>query len=153
MAETTENEAFFAGRIFVHGEQNSYRFLMWGTHSMPTDNEGGMSFSTTIAEPAEGAFLCKLETGWLLVMGAGERSPVRHTFLDASLEAEENAASVVSLGVPALTIEEGNDRVRKDGVMLYSITGDEKQRAAATARYEAWQDERADKNGKTGSKK
>lgn len=146
------SEAFFAGRIFVPGEQDGYKFLMWGTHSLPTDGRDGMVFSTTVAEPAEGAFLCKVPAGWLLVAGAGRYQPVRHTFLDDSLQAE-NARSLQALGVPVLTIEEGNKRLKEDGVMLFSITGDEKRRAEATARHNAWYAEYQAKKAAKAAKK
>lgn len=147
------SEAFFAGRIFVPGEQDGYKFLMWGTHSLPTDGRNGMVFSTTVAEPAEGAFLCKVPAGWLLVAAAGRYQPVRHTFLDDSPAGDENARSLQVLGVPVLTIEEGNKRLKEDGaMMLYSITSEEKQRAEATARHAAWLAEYEAKKAKKATK-
>lgn len=130
------SEACFAGRIFALYEQNGIQFLMWGRHSVPFDGKGQMVLSTTMAEPVAGAFLAPLEKGWLLVAGRGTYSAVRHTFFDESQEAATNAESVQALGVPVITIEEGQDRVRKGGGIVISITGDEKSKAEAAARYE-----------------
>lgn len=130
-------DAFFAGRIFVLGEQNDYHFLLWGDHVMPSNGDEGIFLSTTVAEPAQGAFLCQLERGWLLVAGAGEYKGFRHTFFDASPEASDNAAALHALGIPIITVEEGNSRVRSDGVPLFSVTGDERRCADAAARHSA----------------
>lgn len=136
-------EAFFAGRSFAYSTtQDGTRWLMWGTHDMATDRPG-MHLAATYAEPADGAFQCKLDTGWMLVAGAGRHS-FRHTFLDASADAEANALEMhEALGIPIVTIEEANSRVRKDGVALHSITGGEKRQAEASARFQQWEQENA----------
>lgn len=136
MTESTVSDAYFAGRIFVLYEQNGIQFLMWGTHSIPFDGKGQLALSTTVAEPVAGAFLAPHENGWLLVAGRGKYSAVRHTFFDESPEAAANAESVQALGVPVISVEEGQERVREDGGIVLSITGDEKRQAEAAARYE-----------------
>lgn len=130
------SEAYFAGRIFILYEQNGIQFLMWGKHSIPFGGNG-LAISKTVAEPVAGAFLAPLKNGWLLVSGRGTYSAVRHTFFDESPEAAANAESVQALGVPVISIEEGQNRVREEGGIILSITGDEKRQAEADARYEA----------------
>lgn len=124
-------DAFFAGRVFALGEQDGFRFFLWGEASVAGKQAGEMSIIASYAEPADGAFLCKLESGWLFVAGAGARRQFRHTFFDCSPEADANAQAMHDLGIPILSISEGNERVRADGVALYSVTGDEKRRASA----------------------
>lgn len=125
-------DAFFAGRVFVPGEQNGFRFILWGDAPWAGHNEEvGMSFSSTFAEPADGAFLCKVSAGWIFVTGAGKKQNFRHTFTDDTPQADVNAQAMAALGIPILSLEEGNQRVRADGIALYSITDDEKRRQAA----------------------
>lgn len=126
-------DAFFAGKVFAPGQQDGYRFFMWGESQIPYGQTNEMAFSSTCTEPADGAFLCEMKTGWLFVTGVGEHNNFRHTFFDDSTEATTNARAMESLGIPVLTIEAGNERVKADGVTLYSITGDEKRRALALA--------------------
>ena len=115
----TMEDAFFAGRVFVPGERDEFRFFLWGDGS------------ATYAEPADGAFLCKVSAGWIFVAGKAEYQNFRHTFTDDSLEAEENAKAMAALGIQILSFEDGNQRVRADGIAIYSITDDEKRRLAA----------------------
>lgn len=124
------NDAFFAGRVFVSGEQDGFRFFLWGQGSLLASEEGEMSFVSSFAEPADGAFLCKIENGWLFVTGAGEHNHFRHTFFDNSPVAEANAQAMQALGIAVLSLEEGNARVKADGVALYSVTADELRRGA-----------------------
>lgn len=128
-------DAFFAGRLFMPAEQNGHHFYMWGEHrfSDGRDNESETTFSMTVAEPADGAFLCKLDSGWLFVVGVSRYCNFRHTFFDDSPEADANALAMQSLGVPVLSHEEGNRRVRDDGVHLRSITAEERQIAKILA--------------------
>lgn len=128
-------DAVFAGRLFVPGEQNGYRFYLWGDLRLPDGrhHEEGMVFSMTVAEPADGAFLCKLEKGWLFVVGVSKNSNFRHTFFDDSPQAEANALAMQRMGIPVLSTEEGNKRVLEDGLHLYSITADERQQAKKLA--------------------
>lgn len=129
-------DAFFAGRVFVPGEQNGYRFFLWGEADLNLKREDRMSFTSTFAEPADGAFLCELPTGWLFVVGPRKNSPAsRHTFFDDSEKRAENAKAMQDLGIPVLSLDEADTRVRADGSALYSITGDEKKRAEALARH------------------
>lgn len=125
-------DAFFAGRVFVPGEQNGFRFFLWGdTPWAGHQAEGEMSFSSTFAEPADGAFLCKVSAGWIFVTGAGKNHNFRHTFTDDTPQAEANAQAMAALGIEILSLEEGNQRIRADGIAPYSITADEKRRQAA----------------------
>lgn len=124
-------DAFFAGRVFAPGEQNGFRFFLWGNTPWPGQQEGGMSFSSTFAEPADGAFLCKVSAGWMFVTGAGKNQNFRHTFTDDTPQADANAQAMAALGIPILSLEEGNQQVRADGIAPYSITADEKRRQAA----------------------
>lgn len=128
------NDAFFARKIFTSGEQNGYRFFMWGESQLPFGEKGEMASTSTYAEPADGAFLCELKTGWLFVTGVGANNNFRHTFFDDSPDAATNARAMESLGIPILPVEDANHRVKADGVTLFSITGDEKRRAMALAR-------------------
>lgn len=128
------SDAFFAGRIFAPGEQDGFRFFLWGESNLPLGQEAGIATASTFAEPADGAFLCKMQTGWLFVAGVIEQSNFRHTFFDGSNEAAENALAMQELGIPIVAIEEANQRVKSDGVPLYSVTEDEKRRADALAR-------------------
>lgn len=130
------DDAVFAGKLFVPGEQNGYRFYMWGDAHIPNgqDDHDGAIASTTVAEPADGAFLCKLDNGWLFVAGAHRHSPLIHTFFDDSPQAGVNAVSMQSLGIPILTMEEGNERIKMSGKSLHSITAEERQRKLALER-------------------
>lgn len=95
---------------------------MWGKHSVPFDGKGQMVLSATMADPVAGAFLAPLEKGWLLVVGRGTYSAVRHTFFDESPEAATNAESIQALGVPVISLEEGQDRVREGGgIVILSL--------------------------------
>lgn len=123
-------DAFFAGRVFVPGEQHGFRFFLWGEGALPAGNNGEMAFVSSFAEPADGAFLCKVKDGWLFVTGVGEHENFRHTFFDNSPEAEANAQAMQALGIPVLSLEEGNARVKADGVALYSVTADEQRRGS-----------------------
>lgn len=127
-------DAFFAGRVFAPGEQDGFKFLLWGDYPIGEHRETRMTVSSTFALPFQGSFLCELETGWLLVAGVGRYNNLRHTFFDDSSEASENARAMQNLGIPILTKDEGNHRVKADGVTLYSITGEEKRRADALTR-------------------
>lgn len=123
-------DAFFAGRVFVLGERDGFRFFLWG-ETLPRAKADAMTFTSSFAEPADGAFLCALKTGWLFVAGAGKHNNFRHTFFDDSHEASDNAQAMQTLGIPLLSLDEANQRVRTEGVALYSITDNEKQRADA----------------------
>lgn len=125
------DDAFFAGRVFVPGEQDGFRFFLWGEGQLQSGKDGGMAFSSSFAEPADGAFLCKVSTGWIFVTGVSKNQHFRHTFTDDSPQAEENARAMAALSIPILSLEEGNQRVRADGIAPYSITADEKRRQAA----------------------
>lgn len=134
MGAKINNEAYFAGRLFMRGRQDEYEYLMW---CVPPDihNHQEMQITTSVAEPLQNAFVCKLKNGWIFVCGTTEYSPVRHTFLDDSENAERNAMSLKAIGVPELPIEEGNSQVREIGAQLYSVTGDEKQRLRSAEDY------------------
>ena len=111
------DDAFFAGRVFVSGEQDGFRFFLWSDAPL---NE--LMPSSFVAEPADGAFLCKLSDGWLFVSGLSKYQNFRHTFADTSPQAHENAKAMAALGIPILNIEEGNQRVQADGIALYRIS-------------------------------
>ena len=129
-------DAFFVGRVFAPGEQNGYRFFLWGEADLNLKREDRMSFTSTFAEPADGAFLCELPAGWLFVVGVRKHSPAgQHTFFDDSEMRLENAKAMQDLGIPILSMNDADAQVRADGVPLYSITGDEKRRAEALARF------------------
>ena len=129
-------DAFFAGKVFVPGEQDGYRFFLWGEADLNLSRQDRMSFTSTSAEPAEGAFLCELPAGWLFVVGARKNSPAyRHTFFDDSAKRSDNARAMQDLGVPVISLDDADKRVRDDRVPLYSVTGDEQKRAEALARH------------------
>ena len=129
-------DAFFAGKVFAPGEQDGYRFFLWGQADLNLKREDRMAFTSTFAEPALGAFLCEVPAGWLFVVGARKNSPAyRHTFLDDSEMRWENAKAMQDLGVPVLSMNDADAQVRADGVQLYSITGDEKRRTESLARF------------------
>lgn len=124
--------ANFADRVFVPGEQDGFRFFLWGNDAIADISQPEvMAFSSTYAEPSDGAFLCELETGWLFVTGVKDHHNFRHTFFDDSSEAAENAIEMQGLGIPVLTHTDASKRVNADGVRLYSITAEERRRAAA----------------------
>lgn len=119
-------DAFFAGRIFVVGEQtDGYKYLAWGTHSFQNGMMSGMNTTTTHTDPLDGAFLCKVHQGWLLVAGFGKYNNFRNTYLDDSDEAEQNALSISKLGIPIISLSDANLRVKTEGGILRSITLEE----------------------------
>ncbi|PKM47116.1 MAG: hypothetical protein CVV05_01625 [Gammaproteobacteria bacterium HGW-Gammaproteobacteria-1] len=122
-------DAFFAGRLFVPGEQNGYRFFLWGSITIPDGKgySGEIRFSHTVAEPADGAFLCRLESGWIFVVGVRRNSPFRNAFTDDSAQADANAAAMHRLGVPILTLQEAQEKAKADGIPLYSVTAEERK--------------------------
>ena len=128
MTNQNMTDAFFAGRVFVPGEQDGFRFFLWGEGGLPIRNNVEMAFISSFAEPADGSFLCKVKDGWLFVTGVGEHENFRHTFFDNSPEADANAQAMQALGIALLSLEEGNARVKADGVALYSVTADELRR-------------------------
>lgn len=128
-------DAVFAGKVFVLGEQDRYRYFMWGDVQLPHDwDSEDWTMITSVAEPADGAFLCKLDTGWIFVVGASESSNFRHTFFDDSPQADDNAKNMHALGVPVLDLEEAKKQVQEARVPLRSITAEERQRAEALAK-------------------
>ncbi|AVA38270.1 hypothetical protein [Cupriavidus metallidurans] len=132
---TQSTDAYFAGRIFARGEQDGYRFFLWGDVPVGQRKDAGISFTSLYSEPADGAFLCQLEPGWLFVTGTRKNSLRRNTFLDDTPDAYANALALQGLGCEVLTVDEGNARVQSDGVPLYSVTGEEKRRATALAKH------------------
>lgn len=123
-------DAYFAGRVFVHCEQDGYRCFLWGCNTLSNrETPGEMVFYTSCAEPADGAFLCKLDNGWLFVAGVNNNQNFRHTFFDDSPRAADNAYEMQEMGIPVLTQVVATKRVNIAKIPLYSITGEERRRA------------------------
>lgn len=128
-----DKDAVFAGRLFVPVEQNGYHFFLWGNVATFDGRviPGQIRFSHMNAEPAKGAFLSKIKGGWIFVVGVRQGSPWRHTFNDTSPQADENAKAMQRLGIPVLSIKEGNLAIKADRMPLHSVTADEESRAIA----------------------
>ncbi|MGN5477673.1 hypothetical protein ACTMU2_14300 [Cupriavidus basilensis] len=130
------NDAYFAGRVFARGEQDGYRFFLWGdVPPFGQAKDARVSFTSMYAEPADGAFLCELESGWLFVTGTKPNAARRNMFVDKTPDALANALALQALGCEVLTVNAGNDRVRADGVPLHSVTAEEERRADALAKH------------------
>lgn len=102
-------------------EDNGRRFLLLHQGDRAsTDAE--FVWSRTLGAPMDGAFLCRRTTTTdgvsFLVSGINPVYGFRFGFEDRSPDAGAHAHSVAMLGVPVLTLDEAQGRLRADGARL-----------------------------------
>ncbi|MDO8336477.1 MAG: hypothetical protein Q7T74_06910 [Candidatus Saccharibacteria bacterium] len=115
-------EAQFGGK-FLALNDDGFVMMALVSHYGIAPNQG-MQFTSTLAMPLRDAFLFKMAKGWRFIAGVNEGGcrVSRSTITDTAPGADDRAASMHSLGIPILSIEDATENVKKHGIGLIDIT-------------------------------
>lgn len=133
MSNQHAREATFAGTLFVLSQDE--RHLITCDAPTPAEN-ATVRITATFAVPVRDAFLLSQTGRWVLVGGWNDGTNRRASYFDDSAERDQNARSLMTLGIPVLGLDEANANVQRVGLHIDSITAVERTRQAAALRDE-----------------
>ncbi|MDH5727392.1 MAG: hypothetical protein OEZ58_00165 [Gammaproteobacteria bacterium] len=106
-----QEEAYFSGKNFF----KSGKFLIENVVDI------GVQLTSTYSYMIDGSFILERENDFLFVDGRTS-GPVRWMLIDSSPERQQNADSLIALGVPMVSISEARINIDQADVPLLNIT-------------------------------